>query len=168
MLCRVIKVPSDNATVRTASGTRLAKFTSLVGRPFHSGGKRLVMSRLTVFSGGTSEVTAHGLLVKFRKCYNHERPHESLALDVPASRYKPSPRSFPEKIPDWDYGDAITRRVGSSNCITFRKHRLRIGKGFRGQDVAVRPTSEEDAFHAYFRNSYVKTINLDQSPEHSG
>ena len=104
----------------------------------------------------------------FRKCYNHERPHESLALDVPASRYKPSPRSFPEKIPDWDYGDAMTRRVGSSNCITFRKHRFKIGKGFRGQDVAIRPTSEEDAFHVYFRNSYVKTINLDQSPEHSG
>ena len=104
----------------------------------------------------------------FRKCYNHERPHEALQMDVPASRYKPSSRSFPEKIPDWDYGDAITRRVGSSNCIRFRKHRFKIGQGFRGQDVAIRPTTEEEAFHVYFRNSHIKTINLSSGPEQSG
>ena len=62
----VIGVGSDNATVRTASGTQLTKFTSLVGRAFYTGGKRLASPRLTVFSGGTSEVTAHGLAMKFR------------------------------------------------------------------------------------------------------
>ena len=101
----------------------------------------------------------------FRECYNHERPHDALEMDVPASRYNPSPRSFPETIPDWDYGDAITRRVGGRNGITFRKHRFKIGKGFRGQDVAIQPTSEDDLFHVYFRNSHIKTINLNQSPE---
>ena len=102
----------------------------------------------------------------FRRCYNHERPHEALGMDVPASRYTQSTRSFPEEIPEWDYGDAITRRVGSSNCVTFRKHRFKIGKGFRGQDVAIRPTSEADVFHVYFRNSHVKTITLNETSAH--
>ncbi len=32
---------------------------------------------------------------EFREEYNHERPHEALDQDTPASHYQPSPRSFP-------------------------------------------------------------------------
>lgn len=98
----------------------------------------------------------------FRECYNHERPHEALDMDVPASRYTQSCRSFPEKIPKWDYGDAEVRRVCGANRISFRSHQFKIGQGFRGQDVAVRPTTDEDVFHVYFRNSLIKTLNLNQ------
>jgi len=113
-------------------------------------------------------VTTQEQFDPFRECYNHERPHQALNLDVPASRYTPSPRSFPETIPDWDYGDAETRRVGSSNCISFRKHRFKIGQGFRGQEVAIQPTSEDGVFHAYFRNSYIKTLNLKHESNQQG
>src|SRR5713226_7729782 len=41
---------------------------------------------------------------EWRYCYNHLRPHEALAMAVPASRYQPSQRSFPEQLPPLEYG----------------------------------------------------------------
>lgn len=101
----------------------------------------------------------------FRECYNHERPHQALEMEVPASRYQPSPRSFPEEIPDWDYGDQQTRKVSSSSCIQFQKQRFKIGKAFCGKYVAIRPGTEDAVFHVYFRNSCIKTIDLNRPTE---
>lgn len=39
----------------------------------------------------------------WREVYNFERPHEALGQDVPASRYRPSPRSMPERLPVPEY-----------------------------------------------------------------
>ena len=38
-----------------------------------------------------------------RREYNEERPHESLDQTTPASRYSPSPRPMPEKLPELQY-----------------------------------------------------------------
>ena len=38
-------------------------------------------------------------LDRWRDVYNQERPHEALGLAVPASRYQPSLRSYPEVLP---------------------------------------------------------------------
>ena len=35
----------------------------------------------------------------WRIVYNWERPHQALDLDVPAARFRPSPRPFPEALP---------------------------------------------------------------------
>jgi transposase InsO family protein len=40
---------------------------------------------------------------EWRPVYNTQRPHEALALAVPLSRYRPSPRSFPETLPPVEY-----------------------------------------------------------------
>ena len=40
---------------------------------------------------------------RFRVEYNEERPHESLSQETPASRYRPSPRRMPERLPDIEY-----------------------------------------------------------------
>jgi transposase InsO family protein len=48
----------------------------------------------------------------WRAVYNLERPHEGLGLQVPARRYRPSPRPFPEALPPVAYGPAdVVRRV---------------------------------------------------------
>jgi len=39
----------------------------------------------------------------FREEYNSDRPHESLGGKTPASIYQPSPRPFPEKLPEPTY-----------------------------------------------------------------
>lgn len=39
----------------------------------------------------------------FRQEYNQQRPHEALGNDTPASRYKSSPKPFPNKLPELEY-----------------------------------------------------------------
>lgn len=46
-------------------------------------------------------------LNQFVREYNHERPHEALAMKTPASIHKYSSRPFPEKIPSYDYDSAM-------------------------------------------------------------
>lgn len=100
----------------------------------------------------------------FRDCYNHVRPHEALGLDVPASRYKASPRSYPEKVPEWDYApDVAVRRVDSSSRISWQNRRIRVGKALRGKRVGLRPTANEDVYEVIFRNTTIKTIEMSEA-----
>lgn len=87
----------------------------------------------------------------WRGVYNHERPHEALGLAVPASRYRPSVRPFPEILPAWEYGptDAV-RKVACDGAISFKGRPFDLGKAFRGEHVAVRPTVEDGVFGIYF------------------
>jgi len=39
----------------------------------------------------------------WREVYNHQRPHDALSLEVPAARYCPSSRPFPESLPPLEY-----------------------------------------------------------------
>jgi len=48
----------------------------------------------------------------WRYVYNLERPHEALGLKTPASRYRPSPRPFPDILPPAVYAEgAAVRKV---------------------------------------------------------
>lgn len=40
---------------------------------------------------------------RFRREYNHERPHEALGQRPPASHYAPSPRPYPARLPPLEY-----------------------------------------------------------------
>lgn len=51
----------------------------------------------------------------FRHEFNNERPHEALDQQTPASRYSPSPRPMPDKIPPLVYPDRFEVRYVSGN-----------------------------------------------------
>jgi transposase InsO family protein len=97
----------------------------------------------------------------WREVYNHERPHEALGLAVPASRYRPSPRPFPETLPVWAYGptDAV-RKVACDGTISFKGQPFDLGKAFRGEHVAVRPTIADGLFGVYFGVHQVAQADL--------
>lgn len=78
----------------------------------------------------------------WREIYNHERPHEALGLEVPASRYRVSQRVYPEKLPEWEYpsGDTV-RRVQLAGQIKFRGVVWEVGKPFEGEHLAIRATT---------------------------
>jgi transposase InsO family protein len=97
----------------------------------------------------------------WREVYNHERPHEALDLAVPSSRYEPSPRSFPEELPRWDYGpgDAV-RIVQGDGTISFQGWDVDIGRAFRRERVAVRPTTEDGIFGVHFGVQRIAQIDL--------
>ena len=51
----------------------------------------------------------------FREEFNHERPHEALDQQTPASCYRASAREMPEKIPALQYPDRFEVRYVSAN-----------------------------------------------------
>jgi hypothetical protein len=55
---------------------------------------------------------------KFRLEYNEVRPHESLGLETPSTRYAPSPRAYQPIPKPWDYppGTNVCRLAGNG-CL---------------------------------------------------
>jgi transposase InsO family protein len=51
----------------------------------------------------------------FRQEFNHERPHEALDQQTPASLYRPSRREMPGKLPALEYPDRFEVRYVSAN-----------------------------------------------------
>lgn len=104
----------------------------------------------------------------WRTVYNLERPHESLDMEVPASRYQESPRSFPEKLPVIEYGpDDKVRKVQYGGIIFYQNREYRIPKAFRGEYVALRPTNAEAIMEVFFYNQKIARINLKNHNQHS-
>jgi putative transposase len=69
--------------------------------------------------------------------YNHERPHEALQDDVPASCYTPSPRPLPRRLPALEYpGHYEVRRVSTVGCISWRHRPVFLSETLAGEDVA--------------------------------
>lgn len=98
---------------------------------------------------------------RWRQVYNHHRPHEALGLETPASRYRVSPRAFPETLPAIEYGPGdVVRKVDQKGCISFRNRTYRIGKAFRGQPVALRESHEDGRLEVYFCTQRVAEIDL--------
>ena len=97
----------------------------------------------------------------WREVYNCERPHESLEMQVPAARYQVSARSFPEVLPSIEYGpNDYVRKVQQDGKITYHNREYRISKAFRGQYVALRPTTFDDVFDVFFCNQKISQLDL--------
>jgi transposase InsO family protein len=97
----------------------------------------------------------------WRQVYNHERPHESLEMAVPASRYSVSERAFPEVLREWEYHttDAV-RKVSSDGTISYRGHEVKLGKAFRGERIAIRPTTTDGLLNVVFGIHKVAELDL--------
>jgi transposase InsO family protein len=97
----------------------------------------------------------------WREVYNHQRPHEALALDVPGRRYAVSPRSYPQALPPLEYHptDAV-RKVQADGSISFGGRLWRVGKAFRGQPVGVRATAADGVWAVYFGVHAVAQIEM--------
>jgi transposase InsO family protein len=104
---------------------------------------------------------AQGQFDAFRTCYNLERPHEALAYAVPASRYQPSSRPFPETVPPVTYGaDEVVRTVSVHGSISWHGRRHFISRGLVGEPVALRPTREAQRWEVVYCHHRVATIDL--------
>ncbi|SEC54524.1 Transposase InsO and inactivated derivatives [Rhizobiales bacterium GAS191] len=100
-------------------------------------------------------------LDRWRHVYNHQRPHQALDFATPSERYLPSPRSFPEALPPIEYGPHdIIRKVDARGDISFKSRRIRLGKPFRGEPVALRPTAEDGVFSIHFCTHQIGAVDL--------
>jgi transposase InsO family protein len=102
---------------------------------------------------------------RWREQYNFERPHDALGLEVPASRYRPSLRSFPERLPPIQYPDGTqVRKVQDHGIIFFRGREFKVSKAFHGYPVAVHPTRTDGVFEVKFCHQRIAMINLTRNP----
>jgi transposase InsO family protein len=73
----------------------------------------------------------------FCREYNTERPHESLHDCPPATRYRPSRRALPPRVPPLEYaGHMEVRRVSCVGSISWRGVPVFLTEVLRGEDVA--------------------------------
>jgi transposase InsO family protein len=103
----------------------------------------------------------------WREVYNHQRPHDALGLAVPAARYQPSPRPFPESLPPLEYAcDLTVRKVAGHGAISFQGRTFHIGKAFLGLPVGLRATTTDGLFQVLFAATEIRRIDLRRDIDH--
>jgi putative transposase len=79
----------------------------------------------------------------FHYDYNHVRPHEALGMQTPASVYVPSPRAYPDQLPEVEYPDAmLVRTVKSHGHFRWKKHDVFLSEVLWGEPVGLLPESD--------------------------
>lgn len=97
---------------------------------------------------------------RWRRIYNHERPHEGIGLEVPASRYSVSPRPYPEVLPPIEYNESdLVQKVRGNGMLYAWKQDFYVGQAFAGQPVALRPTSVDGVWDVYLCRERIATLN---------
>ena len=98
----------------------------------------------------------------WRTIYNHDRPHEALDQEVPASRYRPSPRSMPERLPqvEYDEGEIVRSVPTTKDYISFKARPWKVPQAFRGERVAIRPLSADGQYGIFFAAHQIAKIDL--------
>ncbi len=103
---------------------------------------------------------------EFRPIYNHQRPHQALGMEVPASRYRPAIRLYPKTLPRVEYGPGDTvRKVDVLGKISLRGKPHRVGRAFVGQAVAVRSSDIDGVMDVFYCHQKVAKIDLRDESE---
>ncbi len=89
-------------------------------------------------------------LDRFRHQYNQVRPHQALGMETPASVYAPSPRGYPDRVPEPEYPDTmLVRSVRSHGHFRWNQHDVFLSEVLWGERVGLLPVAA-DAFTVYF------------------
>jgi transposase InsO family protein len=111
---------------------------------------------------------------RWREVYNFDRPHEALNQEVPGSRYRPSERAMPNRLPEVEYDESeIVRRVSTTkDYVSFRGRLWKVPMAFRGERLVIRPKADDGHYGIFFGSHEVASIDLNEPttvsyvPEH--
>jgi transposase InsO family protein len=102
----------------------------------------------------------------WREVYNHERPHQAIGDEPPATRYRPSPRRFPAELPPVVYdADCLVRRVQTDGRISFAGRNVFVSRAFAGEPVGLRPGERDGVFDVLYCNFTVGRLDLTRPTE---
>jgi hypothetical protein len=80
---------------------------------------------------------------RWRTEYNTERPHAALGGATPASRYTPSARPYPERLPPLAYpGHFAVKRVTNAGTIRFKTKLLFLAHALQSHHVGLEETDD--------------------------
>jgi transposase InsO family protein len=75
---------------------------------------------------------------RFTHTYNELRPHEGIDDDTPASRWRPSPRPYPERIPAPTYPSHLeVRRVSNAGCFRLHSGQIFLSQALNGETIGL-------------------------------
>jgi transposase InsO family protein len=98
---------------------------------------------------------------QWRSVYNQQRPHQALEFAVPAERYQPSRRIFPETLPRIEYPTEMqVRHVQQHGRISFYGRTLRVGRPFVGHPIGLQPSDTDGVWNVFFCQFRVATLDL--------
>lgn len=169
----------DNGTPwGDAAGQRWTKFGVwllklgvglLHSRPYHpqSRGKnerfhRTLKAEVLAFERFRDLADMQRAFDRWRVVYNNDRPHQALDQDVPASRYRPSQRAMPDRLPtvEYDAGE-IVRTVGTTKAyISFKGRLWKVPQAFCGERVAIRPYASDGHYGIFFGAHPIAELEL--------
>jgi integrase-like protein len=99
----------------------------------------------------------------FRLEYNMERPHDALGGDTPGSRYVPSRRPFPERLPTPEYpGHFLGKRVTDAGTFRFQQRLLYIANALVNQHIGLEET-DDGAWAIYFNTCLPRLMSATSS-----
>ena len=98
----------------------------------------------------------------WRTVYNFDRPHQALDQQVPASRYRPSSRDMPDRLPqvEYDVGETVRTVSTTKDYVSFKGRPWKVPQAFRGERVAIRPLSDDGTYGVFFAAHQIATIDL--------
>lgn len=100
----------------------------------------------------------------WRPQYNLERPHEALGFEVPGSRYAPSLRAYPVRLPAIEYdADFEVRLVHESGRVKLKGERYFVGKAFARDPVGLLQVGKS-VWDVYYCHQRIAQIDLAQPP----
>ncbi len=99
---------------------------------------------------------------EWRDIYNTVRPHQGIGMVVPSTRYRPSPRPFPEVLPAIEYSphDHVVM-VQWNGVVKFKGQTLKVSNALRGMHIAFRShDTQEGVYTLYFAHHRLMQIDL--------
>jgi transposase InsO family protein len=97
-------------------------------------------------------------LGEIRQVYNHRRPHEALNMDVPASRYQPSKRSYQVFPKPWEYPPgSLVRRLNSQGQLYWNQRYLFVCRALAGEHVRIEDLDQKIVIS--FRHMWIREID---------
>ena len=95
----------------------------------------------------------------FRHEYNTVRPHEWLNQDTPASRYAPSPRPYPSRLPAIEYpGHFVVKKITTGGTFRFHRKVLYLANALTDQPIGLEET-DDGLWAIYFNTVLIATLN---------
>jgi putative transposase len=111
------------------------------GRPGDNGAHdqfHRVLKQHTARPPAASLAAQQRRFARFVEEYNTIRPHDAVGHAPPATRYTPSPRAFPRRLPPVEYaGDCVVRRVSATGAIKWHGRRLFLSEVLGGLEVGL-------------------------------
>jgi putative transposase len=79
----------------------------------------------------------------FQREYNEQRPHEALGNLTPQACYRASPRCYPRRVPELEYGDDMEIRIVSQQgSLKWKGERTFISEVFAHEPLGVKAIDE--------------------------